>query len=567
MQGNSDGDRQQRGHTMTRRELLERAALLGIGVSALPAFLEACGSSGSPAPAHSGTATQAWNGQQVTEPLGLSAQGSPRLGGELTWAWIYEPIAQLDPQLPTNASVGDIDSFLWVYDQLTNIKPGTLTNEPGLAESWEVLDGGLTYIFTLRDAEFSNGAKVTARDVKFSLDRFANPKINSQYAFLNAIKSTEVLNPKTVRVNLSFVQAMFPAVAGHGAASIVPEKLVTSLGTSFGQHPVGSGAFKLKSKIAGQSISFERNPNYWKTGQPYLDGFTLNYVPDGNARMLQVTSGQAQVGYSVPYALLDQYKSHSGTRLQMEPYTNVIFAAPNIRVKPFNDRNVRLALNYATPRQSINNAVFKGAPRLANNAIGELQYWDPSVPVFPYDVKKAKAALAKSSVPSGFKTTLLIVGTDSDSVAVSTILQSAWNEIGVKLAIQDVDLNTMFSRFFSMTNPNFDIVLWQPDYSSSDVGPDDELAAFFYDPLSVKFGGYFYNDPVATAMVLRATRTLDVSVRKSTFEQLQSYCLYVDPPIIPIAFGPARTLVSDKVEGLTTLLNNSWRLENTWLSA
>jgi peptide/nickel transport system substrate-binding protein len=154
----------------------------------------------------------------------------------------------------------------------------------------------------------------------------------------------------------------------------------------------------------------------------------------------------------------------------MEPYTNVIFAAPNIRVKPLNEENVRLALNFATPRDAINNVVFKGAPVLANSVIGQLQYWDPRVPFIPYDIDKARSYMAKSSVPNGFTTNLLIVGTDVDSVAVATILESAWSDIGVKLKIQDVDLNTMFARFFSSTNPDFDICFFPPDYSSSDVG-------------------------------------------------------------------------------------------------
>ena len=389
----------------------------------------------------------------MTEPIGLSFEGTPARGGTLTWAWIYEPIAQMDPQLPTTGSVGDGDSLLWLYDQLTNIKPGTLTNESGLAESWDVAKGGLEYTFHLRPAEFSNGDKVTASDVKYTLDRWANPKINSQYAFLNAIDRTQALDSKTVRVTLKYVQAMFNQVVGHFTTGIVPQRVVEKQGKAFGQHPVGSGPFIFESKVPGQSITFKRNPNYWKSPKPWIDGFTLNYVPDDNARMLQVTSGHADIGYSVPYALLQQYRNASGTRLQLEPFTNVIYAAPNIRVKPLDNRFVRLALNYATPRLDIIKSVFKNAPRIANSVIGELSYWDPSVPPIPYDLAKAKSLMAQSSAPHGFSTSLLIVGTDADSVAVASILQAAWKEIGVNLNIVDVDLNTMFSRFFSTTEP------------------------------------------------------------------------------------------------------------------
>jgi peptide/nickel transport system substrate-binding protein len=551
--------------TVSRRDLLKRAGVLGVAAGALPSFLAACGGSSTSRPGGPSSAAAVWDGQQVAAPVGLSLGGTPKPGGDLQWAWIYEPIAQMDPQMPTTGSVGDIDSFLWIYDQLTNIKPGTLTNEPGLAESWEIAKGGLEYIFTIRDAEFSNGDKVTANDVKFSLERFANPKINSQYAFLNAIDTVEALNANTVRVTLQFVQAMFLQVVGHGTSSIVPQRVVEKEGSAFAQNPIGSGAFVFDKKVPGQSLSLKRNPNYWKNPRPYLDSVTFNYVPDDNARMLQVTSGQADIGYSVPYGLLDQYKSYPGTRLQLEPFTNVIYAAPNIRVKPLNETNVRLALNYATPRSQIIEAVFKNAPRIANSVIGQLEYWDPQIAPIPYDVDKAKNYLAQSSVPHGFTTSLLIVGTDADSVLVASILQKSWGEIGVKLNIVDVDLNTMFARFFSTTNPDYDICFFQPDYSSSDVGDSDELAQFFYEPLTVDFGGYFYSDAHAAALTNQAIHTLNTSVRQRDFVALQQYCLTVDPPIIPIAFGPARTLCQSSVHGLQTLLNNSWRLEDVWI--
>lgn len=557
-----------RGRVTSRREVLKKAAALGVAAAGLPALahrelpVERSRNAASPR-----TSPRLWNGQQVTQPIGLSFEGTPKHGGDLQWAWIYEPVAQMDPQLPTTGDPGDLQAILSIYDQLTNIKPGTLTNEPGLAESWEIAGNGLEYIFTIRDAEFSNGDKVTANDVKFSLERFANPNINGQYTFLNAIDKVEALNAKTVRVTLQYVQAMFLQVMGQATSSIVPQRVVEKLGKDFGQHPVGSGAFMFESKTPGQTITFKRNPNYWKSPKPYVDSVTFNYVPDDDARMLQVTSHLADVGYSVPYALLDQYRDVPGTRLQLEPYTNFICAIPNMRQKPLDERAVRLALNYATPRDAIIKTVFKNSARIANSVIGELQYWDPNIKPVPYDISKAKSYLAQSSVPNGFTTSLLILGTDTDSVSVATILQGAWSQIGIKLEIVDVDLNTMLSRVYSTTNPDYDIVFFYPDYASSDVGDSDELALFNYEPLSVNFGGLFYSDPHATALVNQATHSINPKLRQKDFVALQQYCLTVDPPEIPIAFGPARTLVNSKVQGLEILLNASWRLENVWINS
>src|SRR5208337_2712666 len=110
-----------------------------------------------------------------------------------------------------------------------------------------------------------------------------------------------------------------------------PQRVVEKLGKDFAQHPIGSGPFIFESKTPGQQITLKRNPNYWKTGTPYIDSATFTYVPDDNARMLQVTRGLADIGFNVPYALLDAYRDVPGTRLQLEPYTNVILAVPNMK--------------------------------------------------------------------------------------------------------------------------------------------------------------------------------------------------------------------------------------------
>ena len=549
--------------SIDRRTLLTRAAGLGVATAALPGFLAACSDSSS-TPAAS---TAAWNGQPVTQPFGLSFQGPPHRGGTLKWAYQYPPIPQLDPQLPTNGTNADLNILLNVYDQLTNLVPGQLRNGPGLAEHWEIDPAGLNYTFYLRDAEFSNGDTVTGADVAFSLNRFANPNINSQYSFLSsAVESTKALDAKTVRVTLKYPQAMFLDATGHATASIVPQRVVEKLGKAFGQNPVGSGAFVLQSNTPGKSITLARNPNYRKPGQPYVDSTTFLYIPDDASRLFQVISGAADIGFPVPYAQLNQYLAVAGTRLQMEPYTNIIGGAFNLHVKPFQDVNVRLALNYAAPRHVMVTNVFMGAPLPANTALSRTKFWDPNQPALPYDPSKANALLAASSAPTGFSARLLIVETDTDSTAMATILQTAWSQIEVKLNIQTADYDTVLARVYTPT-PDYDIVLFPPDYASADIGDDDDIAMWYYTPLKVDAGGFYYDVPMVTNLVGQAGSSPNQSLRRSIFERLQRYCYAVNPCGLPIALGCSRTLVASQVQGLQTQLNNSWRLENVWLNA
>jgi peptide/nickel transport system substrate-binding protein len=498
---------------------------------------------------------------ELTRQLSPSASPAPKHGGRVTWAWLFEPIAQMDPQLPTAANNGDLATLMMLYDSLLQIEPHTLIPGPGLADAWEVSKDGKSWTFNLRDAEFYNGQKVTAQDVAFSLERWANPKINVQFGFLSAIDTVEALDPKTVRVTNKYVQGEFLATMAHPVAGIVPKAIVEAQGKQFGQHPVGSGPFIFSTKTPGESITLRRNPNYWKTGKPYLDGMVFTYVPEDNARMLQITSGQADIG-PIPYALVPTYRNHQGTYLQFDHTSNVVFVLYNQYRHPFQDRNVRLALNYATPRQALNTVVFKDTAQIANSFIGQLQYWDPKIPALPYDIDKAKGFMAKSIVPKGFNTTLLIDGQDSDSQQMAPILQAAWTEIGINAKIVSTDGVTQGTR---TRNYDYDLMFWPPDASSSDIGADDELGAFYYVPLQTKFGLAAYSDPKVLKLFNHVTHTNDQALRQKIFSYLQYYTAYVDPCGDPIAFGPARWLIRDRVHGVVTLFDYAFRAENIWV--
>src|SRR6478609_9127884 len=321
-----------------RRTFLRRAAALGISLSAAGALVAAWGRT--------------------------AAAATPTRGGTLKFARNFEPVT-LGPF--GAADNGTIWTIMMIYDQLVEYQPGTFAPQPGLAKSWEFQNGGKTIVFHLRDAKFSDGSPVTADDVAFSLNRFKDPKVNTLLPFLaTSIASVTAPNTKTVVMKLKRVDGAILSNLTVFPASITPKAVVTKLGDkAFAQNPVGSGPFVVQSWTRGQNLKMSRNPHYWRPGQPYLDGVEFDFITNDNTRILNLQSGQADVAENIPFSQVDSLGKGS-TKVEIAPLASIDAIWLNNNHKPFDDKLVRQALNYATDKNAINKVVYFNHAQVAN---------------------------------------------------------------------------------------------------------------------------------------------------------------------------------------------------------
>jgi len=198
-----------------------------------------------------------------------------------------------------------------LFDGLMDYKPGTTDLVPELAQSYEISPDGTQYTFKLHpEAKFHKGRPITADDVKWSIERAVNPKTQSPGAgFFSAIKGFEeansgktdklsgivVLDPHTVRFDLSRPDATFLHVLQLNFSYPVPKEEVERLGADFGKSPVGSGAYKLKEWTLGQRIVFVRNPDYWKKDTPKLDEIEFQFGQDPSVALLRLKKGEVDI--------------------------------------------------------------------------------------------------------------------------------------------------------------------------------------------------------------------------------------------------------------------------------
>ena len=127
-----------------------------------------------------------------------------------------------------------------------------------------------------------------------------------------------------------------------------------------------------------------QKPEHWETGLPFLDEIVVNVVPEDNSRILQLQGGEVDGIYDVPSSRLDELKSDSSLKVILFPSTFTAYVTLNtVREAPLNDVNARLALAYATDRQTLIDVVLFGAGAEATTLMprGAL-YWNSELPGF-----------------------------------------------------------------------------------------------------------------------------------------------------------------------------------------
>jgi peptide/nickel transport system substrate-binding protein len=491
-----------------------------------------------------------------------SGTGDVTTGGTLTFARSLDAEAGLNPiNAPNNGSIFTIQQ---IFDQLVEVQGSEIV--PGLAESWDHTPDGKEWTFHLRDAQFSNGDPVTADDVVFSIERFADPKININYATLgSAIEKVEAVDDKTVKMTLNSVDGAFLDNLAMFAAAIVPQKVIEQEGDkAFAEDPIGSGPFMVTEFKRGQRTVLEANPHYWREGQPYLDEVDFEFVPDANTRTLELRSGEVDVADGIPYNQVDSLDAADGITVEVADSLKWDAIFFNTKEAPLDEVEVRQALAYATPTDQILDAVLFGNAQVSNSQIPRVKYWDESIQPYAYDIDNAQELLSQSSVPDGFDLELQIPSGDQVEKQTAEIIKEEWGKIGVNVTVVPRDFGTMFSDWLS--GKGGEAATFPGDALSSDTVSDDEIAALMYDPKSgLSSLGTFYDNPKVTDLLADAKGTLDEDQRQQDFSEIQQIG-QDDVPSVPLFFTKSVTGYQDNVMNFQTYPIGWWPLREVWLS-
>ena len=382
---------------------------------------------------------------------------------------------QLEPPHldPTSAAAGAIDSVLYtnVFEGLTRFM-GDGSVVPGLAESWEISEDGLTYTFKLREGvTFHDGTTMDAEDVKFTLDRInAEDSANAQKALYAAISEVTIVDPQTVEVKLSEPNGNLLFNLAWGDAVIVAPESIEAIK----QTPVGTGAFKFDEWRQGDKITLSRYDDYWGDA-PALASATFKFISDPTAAFASVMAEDVDVfaGFPAPENI-PQFEADPRFQVLVGSTEGETILSINNQRAPFDNVKVREAVAHAIDRQAIiDGAMFGyGTPIGTHFAPHNPDYTDLTE-MSAYDPEKSKALLAEAGFPDGFETTLHLPP-PSYARRGGEIIAAQLAEVGIKAQITNVEwaqwLETVFKgkdfglSIVSHTEPMDINIYADPDY-------------------------------------------------------------------------------------------------------
>jgi ABC-type transport system substrate-binding protein len=371
-------------------------------------------------------------------------------GGSITITY-KDDVATLDPAIGYDWQNWSMIKSL--FDGLMDYVPGTTTLRPGLAESYDISEDGLTYTFHLRaGVKFHNGREMTAEDVKYSLDRVTDPATQSPGAgFFGSIagfeaagpgglSGVEVVDPATVKITLSRPDATFLHVMAINFASVVPKEAVEEFGADFGKHPVGTGAFKLAEWTLGQRLVFEKNADYWRAGVPFLDSVVFEIGQEPVVGRLRRQNGEVDVpGDGIPPAKFQEVMADpaQAARVVQGGQLHTGYVTMNVNTPPFDKVEVRKAVNMAINKDRIIQIIN-------GRAVPATQPLPPSMPGYtqgyagyPYDVEGARKLLADAGYADGVDTELYVMNTDPNP-RIAQAIQQDLAAIGIRAEIKSL---------------------------------------------------------------------------------------------------------------------------------
>ncbi|MFV0307366.1 MAG: ABC transporter substrate-binding protein [Desertimonas sp.] len=350
-----------------------------------------------------------------------------------------------DPHLNPN-TYGLVQLSL-VYDRLVHTAPdGTLI--PGLAESWEYSDDGTTLTLSLRQGvTFQDGEVFDAEAVKANLDRAMTLEGSTVAPELVNVSEVVADDASTVTLRLAAPDATLPAVLSGLAGLMISPPAMDD--PALDQNPVGAGMYRLAELTQGAGFTVERWDGYWDPEAVQAASIEWSFVPDTNARVNALTTGQIDIAPIEPFDV-DRVEQADGIEVRLNDTLRFVYLGLDLSVEPFNDLRVRQAIAHAIDREALVAGVWLGFGTPSEQIWPEGYF--PHVPElddrYPYDPERARELLAEAGLEDGFSFESIVVPQPAAYQQLGEAIQAQLAAVGIDMSIRITEASQLGTAYY-----------------------------------------------------------------------------------------------------------------------
>ena len=320
---------------------------------------------------------------------------------------------------------------------------GDLQAGPRQIKAWKWRDESGTQLeVELRDdIYFHDDSRLTAEDLKFTLDRAIQNKTLALNGMLPTLQSVEVLEP--YKAVIHFSKATPTAVKGLAflSAYILPKAYFEKVGPEgFASHPVGAGPYKLTDYQRGSRITLEAFDKYWQ-GEPPIKRVIVDIVPDSSARVAAIESGRADVSVQIPVREVNRLGKNPDLIAQVYPYSEIYILQMPSYVDEFKNEHVRKAMQLAINKEGLSKAFYNSQAQPISVLATKGSPGD--VPDFKigFDQEKAAQELAKAGYSKDKPLKIRMFSTNNtfpSDYDVARAISQMWARIGIEANVEEI---------------------------------------------------------------------------------------------------------------------------------
>ena len=412
-----------------------------------------------------------------------------------------------------------------------------------LAESWDILEGGISIVFHLRkNVKWHDGSSFTARDVLFTYEKLLDPKVKTPYSGdFERIRSLEIIDDYTVKA--VYKEPFAPALSSWGMW-IMPEHILRNEDlnkTAFSRSPVGTGPYRFRTWKTGEKVELARNNDYFE-GRPYIDRYIYRIIPDDATIFLELQTQGVDLATLSPLQYTRQTdndffrKDYNKFRYPGFGYT---YMGYNLADPKFQDVRVRQAINYAVDKEEMVKTIFFGLAEVTTGPFmkGSWAYNKDVKPV-PHDVAKARELLNQAGWKDRnndgwlekdgrpFEFTVLVNQGNGDRLRSAEMIQKYLKDVGIRVKIRTVEWSTMISEFIDKRHFEAIIMGWF-------LGRDPDCYDIWHSSKTREgeFNFIGYRNEEVDRLLAEGRRTFNESKRAAVYHRIHEL-IYQDQPYL-----------------------------------